>query len=75
MVARIERRLREQSRLDVFQHPQIAVDVIAFYLMPGGGGAPEEAVWKLIHWTELSTSSKKPTALPALTQSERNPNR
>ncbi len=30
--------------LDIFEQPLVAGDIIALHLMPGGGGAPEEAL-------------------------------
>ena len=40
VIAGIERWLREKRGLDVLEHPQVAVDVITFYLMRGGSCAP-----------------------------------
>lgn len=42
VVARIERGFLEQSRIAVFQDPEVAVHIVAFYLVRGRSGAPEK---------------------------------
>jgi hypothetical protein len=46
VVARVAGRLGVHRRLQVFQHPEIAVDVVAFDLVGGSGDTPQEALWK-----------------------------
>src|SRR5579885_196013 len=46
VIARVARAVHEDRALDVLEQPRIAVDVVAFDLMGGGGGAPQKTVWK-----------------------------
>ena len=44
MIASIARWLFEKAFRQMFDGPEIAVDVVAFHLMTGGGAPPEEFI-------------------------------
>jgi hypothetical protein len=47
LVASVARRLEERRPGGMFEHPVIAIEVVAFDLMGRSGSPPQEIFWKI----------------------------
>ena len=55
VIAGVERRFGEQRRVDVLEHPEVAVEIVPFHLVGGRRGAPQKSRRIFAHYAGLSS--------------------